>query len=59
MEGLIAKITTKEKLEIGSIVEVKYDKFIPSEEYPLGKCLRFATFVRRRKDKTQPDKALA
>jgi DNA ligase-1 len=57
-QGLIAKITTKEKLGIGSIVEVKYDRFIPSEEYPLGKCLRFATIVRRRNDKVEPDHAI-
>ena len=56
LEGLIGKITVKgNRLSIGEIVEVKYDKFIPSEAYPLGKSLRFAAFVRRRKDKTTPD----
>jgi DNA ligase-1 len=54
-QGLIAKITTKEKLDIGEIIEIKYDKFIDSKDYPLGKCLRFATFVRKRKDKIVPD----
>lgn len=57
-QGLIGKITTKEKLDIGSIVEIKYDRFIPSEEYPLGKCLRFPTIIRQRRDKLEPDNVI-
>jgi DNA ligase-1 len=55
VQGLIAKVTTKEKLTIGEIVEIRYDKFIEAKDYPLEKCLRFATFVRRREDKILPD----
>jgi ATP-dependent DNA ligase len=47
-EGLVGKITMKGNgLKIGEIVECKFDRFIPSNEYPMGKCLRFVSFVRK------------